>query len=1449
MASAIEYLNSGPNPKRSALAYLGPKKSALEYLSGPDRTIETPGYAQGFTEEPQDATRNVARERAFVDEKALAQRPKYPTLGEPTDKQVDVDVSRPQPFSLRAVGEGALEMLPGAETRIENVANRDPELKSIREGDVSGRTLGNVLGVAGQVAIAPELLVKAPLPVARAIGLTAAERASARLPFEIAGEIAGGQSIASQAGKAVNKALTIEKAPAVPQAVRAALSPAKAEQLAPKVEQSTVSLPEMAPEEVRKLDDIARESADVDDFRMKLGSQKTPVGDMHWEDIYRKYKGEINNSHFEFPRFDKTAAGQNKPELITVYRGVRAQSPLNKTIGEFFSLSKEEAAEYGQNIQTITAPKSDFRLNPYVPGIDLVYLPAGTKKTTNLKSADVPDMETFFSNAKLESRPTGGAASRAQSPAELTVEAPPVAAKGEMNLGDQPTLGNPKLKALSSPMESSSPKGKLVTKADVIKQIESEFKIPIRTGRFRQQAAGIYRTGSHTVRTDEWGNLPTISHELGHHIQNKYLGGFGGKSGLIAPGGADTKAKKELFDLGKELYGDQNPVGGYHSEGFAEFLAMRLTGSDTKAVAPEFTKYFDDVLKAQPELAAKLNRLQPKVTNWYQQGSYNRVLSQIDKGGINATQLGQATSGFRKAVARFKDLWVNSGATVELFEREARGVKRITPLTVRPSTSPSLMYRADALTSSAKARSMVMDGVFDYAGNKTYGSLKDVLSPVSKNIDNWLVYAYGRRALDLHKRNINPGISLVDAQYQVSKLESPEFRKALEGVTEFEDRVLDYLVDAGGMSPETKEAIRVLNPIHIPLKRAFVDQKLGTGSTLANVSSPIKRIKGSGRPIVDPLESIVQQTTNIISTADRIRVMRSIVDLAEQTKGMGKWVEKIPPPQNATQFSLDKIKDQLSAAGINISRGVTDVDKQIWGDDIGQVLKGQSGITPDDLDQILTVFTNNTNPQINGKENIVSVWRNGKREYFELDPQLYKSVMQMDYVPQNLFLKWFGAPARSVRLGATGLNPGFSLVTNFIRDMLTFTAQSEFTKGSPHNALVGLYRKFRPTEVSELYKRSGVDMSAMIGMDRSGIRRVVGDILADDKKAKALNVVKHPIDALRDILAFTESGPRRGEYLKAYPELLKKYGTQTDARIGATVAAKDVTTDFSRAGHYAKFANSLIPFFNASIQGADKFARTVVRHPIRAGMWGLGTASVTTGLWMLNKDQQWYKELPEWQKAAFWHFEAGKNPDGTTRIVRIPRPFEWGLAFAAAPEAYLNQMYRKDPTAINEWAKITFDQVTPDVLPASVKPIIEVAANHNFFQDRDIVPFYTEQNKPPEAQFYASTPTTYKELGKLFGYSPLKIQHLSEGYSGGLVSNVVRAFEGDKRRATNQAADIPVFGKLFTRQELQEDRAERIKFETQSLKQKIAGLRKLGKEDEAQEIIQQFRAKYGQERK
>ena len=131
------------------------------------------------------------------------------------------------------------------------------------------------------------------------------------------------------------------------------------------------------------------------------------------------------------------------------------------------------------------------------------------------------------------------------------------------------------------------------------------------------------------------------------------------------------------------------------------------------------------------------------------------------------------------------------------------------------------------------------------------------------------------------------------------------------------------------------------------------------GKRFADTSQPVKRIKGSGRQIINPLESIIKNTYTFISIAERNTVGRLLTELAESIEGSGQWVEKIDMPVKPTKIQLQEIERTLKEAGVDT--------KEV------------------DLEQLAVIFRPYT--YRSAKDNIVTIFKNGKPVMYQLDPE------------------------------------------------------------------------------------------------------------------------------------------------------------------------------------------------------------------------------------------------------------------------------------------------------------------------------------------------------------------------------------------------------------------------------------------------------------------------------
>jgi hypothetical protein len=254
--------------------------------------------------------------------------------------------------------------------------------------------------------------------------------------------------------------------------------------------------------------------------------------------------------------------------------------------------------------------------------------------------------------------------------------------------------------------------------------------------------------------------------------------------------------------------------------------------------------------------------------------------------------------------------------------------------------------------------------------------------------------------------------------------------------------------------------------------------------------------------------------------------------------------------------------------------------------------------------------------------------------------------------------------------------------------------------------------------------------------------------------------------------------------------------------------------NFSRRGVSPSMQalSTLIPFFNAQVQGLDVIYRAFKgdmpysqQLDIRGKMArrGFMLAAGTIAYAALMGDDEAYKRAKPEERLANWFVYV----PGIDEPVRVPIPFEMGFLFKALPEAVYNMAMQDDKAdaAIKGLGRLAF-QTVPLSLPQAVKPITEAVLGKSFYsgdiesvREKDVL----------ATQRYRDTSTELaKTIGSVtgnVGLSPITIDYLIRGYTGGLgialvqLANPILA-PGDKPEVaepTTKASKTPFIGGLF----------------------------------------------------
>lgn len=401
----------------------------------------------------------------------------------------------------------------------------------------------------------------------------------------------------------------------------------------------------------------------------------------------------------------------------------------------------------------------------------------------------------------------------------------------------------------------------------------------------------------------------------------------------------------------------------------------------------------------------------------------------------------------------------------------------------------------------------------------------------------------------------------------------------------------------------------------------------------------------------------------------------------------------------------------------------------------------------------------------NAPANVIKFKRDGDLYWIKLDadafpdgitPELLVSGLQGIKTAIPTAVKMLALPAQLLRKSVTRMP--LYVVRQMIRDPLFawVTTGGNFTPiVSSIKEMTKIRRGLSPTE--ELLQRSGAISSNVATGDYQDTARMIRDISSGKK---GWNWAMAGIDNF----AMQADASTRAVL---YDSFRKQGMDHVDALLGAAESM-----NFSRRGTSSSLymMSTMIPFFNAQLQGLDAMYRTVrgdtileKRLNVRNTMLKRGaimTAS-TLAYAALMQDDEAYKNATDAERAANWFVRL----PGVDEAIRVPIPFEPGLMFKAIPEVLFNTMF-SDTTA-KQAAKAIAQQIalsSPLSMPTALKPAIEVATNYSFFTDTPIESA-REQGMTQEQRYRTNTTEIAKLLGRAGVLSPVQIEHLVRGYT------------------------------------------------------------------------------------
>lgn len=860
--------------------------------------------------------------------------------------------------------------------------------------------------------------------------------------------------------------------------------------------------------------------------------------------------------------------------------------------------------------------------------------------------------------------------------------------------------------------------GRSVTRKEILDAVNHLFNQRVKSGRLgKEGVGGWYNTKTDVIRSGNYGDLRVIMHELGHYVDNYFK--FSNEPRF------NNEFNRVIQDRFGKAY-DKLGMEGIRGEGYAEFFHDYVSDrAKAKREFPEFYKHFTEKIAKEPELNGITNKLSQLVHEWHRQGGAERV-----KGSISFESKGKVSQAVDAAKnGEIRDI-INKAKSeaYTMFVDELHPLKELMDQIER-ETGEKIAFEDNVFFQAwlargwaGKAEALLEHGAPEH-GIKAF---EDIVKNINKNEQkDFSTYLVALHDLDLHKNKQKATFEYTEDAAVLGKHAGNErFQKAAKEIYKYQDYLLAMLVKEGLLTAKAYHTMRKMYPHYIPFFRDMSDvgmqSFLSGGKGFIDVSSPVKRLKGSTRDIIDPLESIIKNTFQFVNAIERNHVGRTFAKLADK-KGMGQIVERVVG---------DKAKT----------------------------------------------------------DNTFNVWENGKKATYETTPELVQTMRMLDKEQSNMLVKILSYPANWLRAGAT-LSPEF-ILRNPVRDMIGAAIYSKHGFIPIIDTFKGLALYLKKGDLFWEYQNSGAAHAAMVSLDRDYLGGQLRDIMK--RESKFTKLIKNPIEALRAMSEATEMATRLAEYdnaRKGYTGVSNRLFGKERKPLSAREAAlesRDITLDFSRRGTNTKKANQVIAFFNATIQGADKMARAFKEDP--RGMTVKTMLYITLPsvlLWYMNKDDERYQELPQWEKDTFWIIPGKEN------MYRIPKPFEAGVLFGTAFERMLQYMddekSGRKGVGFKGFGERVFESFAPSFMPTAMIPIVEATTNYSLFRQRNIIP-QSQENLPARLQYGANTSEVAKFVGDKINVSPYIVDNTIRGYGGGLAGLGLSAIDAASGAKENNAS-------------------------------------------------------------
>jgi hypothetical protein len=591
----------------------------------------------------------------------------------------------------------------------------------------------------------------------------------------------------------------------------------------------------------------------------------------------------------------------------------------------------------------------------------------------------------------------------------------------------------------------------------------------------------------------------------------------------------------------------------------------------------------------------------------------------------------------------------------------------------------------------------VRDGALDIKAN-TKGLLK-ILEPVGSEVDQYQSWKALSRDANLPSDKRSLDADLVAGRDQLiqgnlnGKPRKEIYEQALREENELNRSVLKIAKDLGLIGTTQQEIDRVKNS-----KLSEVEKKAKIKDLEDN---PVGYEKFANDMYYIPFYKMIEEgDVQSVSNAAKLTGQ----EFSKALKGGGD----------------KKINDLMENVLLN------------WSHILSAAMKNQAAVKT--IDAAISMGAAKEAKQMDGKypKGSVKVMKDGRPVYYELsDPDLVDAISTISYLgPKSQFLDIARGFTNALRYGIT-MSPAYK-VRNLIRDSIQSAAVSELGNNMFKNVYNGLAmsKDGSPTFMSALAGGGIFEMgTAHEGNQAKLIKRLVDKGVSANQILDTPDKIKGKLSDLLDWYNKQGNKFENANRLALYQKLIDS----GKSHLEASYAARDLM-DFSMQGQFraVKILGSLVPFFNARLQGLYKLGRDGITPTYRvicnattgkpleigdkqkAARFATISSAVmlaSLSLYAMYKDDEDFKRREDWDRDNFWWFKIGET------AFRIPKPFEIGALGTIAERTYeqIADESVEGKVFANRLNHILMDTFSLNPTPQMIKPLIDLYANKDSF--------------------------------------------------------------------------------------------------------------------------------------